>query len=329
MSAKSPTPETPSDPAAGAGTAAPGDALARFRGYFTGKLDDATVRNGIPRFTADVSYSTGNFARLREAHATLQLDSRNGTTDRHDTFQARTGWSAEDLAGKTVLECGCGAGPDTEVLLSMGARVVAVDLAGLDTARANIGPRDDCLFVQASIADLPLVEGSFDVVFCHRVLQHTPDPEVTLDHILRFVKPGGMVFVHSYARTLKQMANWKYLLRPLTRRLPPERLYRAIEAAAPALERISRALTRLPLGRHLQIVAVPFRYYGHKPEYRNMSRAKMLEYGIHDTFDALAPRYDQPLSARRMREIARTRLGDDFQVVEHGWITLLIAPAQR
>jgi len=83
------------------------------------------IRNGIPRFTPDISYSE-NFALLREKHAELQLDSRNGTTDRYDTILDRTQWPIEFFKGKTVLECGCGAGPDTEILLLLGCKVVSV-----------------------------------------------------------------------------------------------------------------------------------------------------------------------------------------------------------
>ncbi len=96
------------------------------------------ITDGIVRLISDVSYSDGNFSKLREEHSTLQLDSRNGTNDRHATMLERSGWSPEFFRNKTVLECGCGAGPDTEVLLDFGARVVAVDLA-VDVARRNIG----------------------------------------------------------------------------------------------------------------------------------------------------------------------------------------------
>ena len=39
--------------------------------------------NEILRFTPNISYSTGNFSRLREEHSKLQLDSVNGTNDRY------------------------------------------------------------------------------------------------------------------------------------------------------------------------------------------------------------------------------------------------------
>src|SRR5688572_19989096 len=143
--------------------------------FLVSKTFTIPITNGIPRFTPDLSYSSGNFSLLREKHATLQLDSVNGTTDRLKTVLSRTNWPPEFFKGKTVLECGCGAGPDTEVLVGLGAKVLAVDIAGLDIAKENV-PHPHVQFVQADIANLPLKRSAFDIVFCHRVLQHTPKP---------------------------------------------------------------------------------------------------------------------------------------------------------
>ena len=82
----------------------------------------------------------------------------------------RTRWPSEFFSGKTVLECGCGAGPDTEILLSLGCKVLAVDLAGVDVAKKNMRDVSKVQFLQASIMDLPLRKKSFDFLFCHRVL---------------------------------------------------------------------------------------------------------------------------------------------------------------
>jgi len=84
--------------------------------YFFKKKEVPYV-NGILRFTPNLSYSTGDFSKLREKHAQLQLDSVNGTDDRESTILMRTNWPREYFQGKLILECGCGAGADTEALL--------------------------------------------------------------------------------------------------------------------------------------------------------------------------------------------------------------------
>jgi SAM-dependent methyltransferase len=282
-----------------------------------------SIRNGIPRFTPDLSYSTGNFSLLREQHARLQLDSANGTTDRRDTVLLRTGWPQEFFRDKLVLECGSGAGPDTEILRGFGARVVSADLAGLDICQRNVGHVGRGCLIQADITRLPLRPRSFDIVFCHRVLQHTPNPVQTLDHILSFVRPGGVAFVHSYARTAFQMLRWKYALRPITKRMKPERLYRMIEASAPPLFWLTEQMYKVKGGRRLAFAFVPLLNYSGLPKFASMSRQALLEYAIHDTYDALSPPYDTPVSARQMRAIASRHLNGKFEVSEQSTITLL------
>jgi 2-polyprenyl-3-methyl-5-hydroxy-6-metoxy-1,4-benzoquinol methylase len=278
--------------------------------------------NGIPRFTPDISYSTGNFSKLRDEFAVLQLDSQNETQDRYKTILKRTNWPKEFFRGKTILECGTGAGPDTEVLLNLGAKVMAVDIAGLDVAKRNLGDNSNLQLVQASIDNLPLKKKSFDIVFCHRVLQHTPNPAQTLDHILQFVKDDGAVFVHSYSRTFRQMFRWKYALRPITRRMDSEKLFRLIQAYSRPAFKLTKFLNSFFLGRMFAWVFIPFLNYGYKPDFANKSDEYLLEYGIHDTFDALSPRYDRPTSVREMKNIAAKYLRQPFEVVECG-VTLL------
>jgi len=290
------------------------------------KNQNIEVINDIPRFTPNHSYSTGNFSKLREKHATLQLDSKNGTHDRERTVLERTQWPREFFKGKTILECGCGAGPDTEILRSFGARVLSVDIAGVDIARNNIGNDENVSFVQASIMDLPFKKKSFDIVWCHRVIQHTPDPKATLNHILQFVKDDGAVFVHSYARTYAQMLRWKYLLWPITKRMDPEKLYNAIKFYAPLANKFTNFMLKFPAGKYFNFFFVPF------CNYRNFYPSKgfnppldeqLLEHGIHDTFDALSPEYDEPLSATYMREMAQKHLSRPVDVAEHHTITLM------
>lgn len=281
------------------------------------------IRNGIARFTPDSSYGTGNFSRLRDRHPKLQLDSYNLTTDRFDTILARTNWPQSFFKDKTVLECGCGVGPDTEILLSLGSRVLAVDLTNLDTALSNLGQNKNLCFVQADIADLPLKQHSFDIVFCHRVLQHTPDPSHTLRHILQFVKPDGAVFVHSYAKTFFQMCTWKYALRPITTRMNSEDLYNLIESYAPSAYAITNRIAKLPKGHMINHFLFPFRNHSNHDKLRTLSDDQLIEYGIHDTFDSLSPRYDKPLSGRTIQGIAQEMLSTPFEVIEQRTITLL------
>src|SRR5690606_34845273 len=106
-----------------------------------------------------------------------QYDSENGTSLSQRRF-AETGWRPEDLKGRLVLEAGCGAGRFTRLMAEMGARLVAFDYSSaVDVSRENNIKFSDTAFLQCDIFDMPFREGAFDFVFCHGVLQHTPNPE--------------------------------------------------------------------------------------------------------------------------------------------------------
>jgi 2-polyprenyl-3-methyl-5-hydroxy-6-metoxy-1,4-benzoquinol methylase len=299
-----------------------GEQFALESDFLVSKFYTIPIKNGIPRFTPDLSYSSGNFSLLREKHATLQLDSVNGTTDRLETVLSRTNWPSEFFKGKTVLECGCGAGPDTEVLAGLGANVLAVDLAGLDIAKKNV-PHPNVQFVQADITNLPLKRRAFDIVFCHRVLQHTPKPAETVKTILALVKDDGAVFVHTYAHSFIQMLRWKYVLRPVTKKLNPEVLYALIKWYSKPAFKLTSLLNRNLLTRYLAWVCVPFLNYRHQEPFKDKSDEFLIEFGVHDTFDALGPKYDNPLPAYCIKDIASRYLRLPFEVIETPTLTLL------
>ena len=255
------------------------------------------------------------------------MDSVNKTNHRRDTILERTNWPKSFFKDKLILECGCGAGPDTEVLLSLGARVISVDIAGLDFAKKNIGPNANSQLLQASLLDLPLKENSFDIVFCHRVIQHTPNPELVLEEILKYVKPKGDVFVHSYARTLFQMLRWKYFLRPITKRMNPVLLYKLIKFYSPFLFRVTSFFRKFgKIGSAVNHFLIPFLNYRHQKVFKNKSNDWIIEYGIHDTFDALSPKYDSPISSRSFNKTSNDLLKSkkiEFELIKDRSITYL------
>src|SRR5262245_18612139 len=83
--------------------------------------DSFAIRNRVPRFVSGSKYSDAFGAQWKKYRLT-QLDSYTGTSISRDRLRCCLGeelW--QTLAGKTVLECGCGAGRFTEILLGQGA----------------------------------------------------------------------------------------------------------------------------------------------------------------------------------------------------------------
>jgi SAM-dependent methyltransferase len=263
----------------------------------------APLVDGIPRFVAaDDDYAESFGWQWHRWHSTLS-DARNqqAAANKHSLILRRTRFDTYDLAGKSILECGMGGGDDTEVLLDLPFREVhAFDLSRAVERAARYLSRERLVLSQASIFAIPYPDHAFDFVFCHRVLQHTPDPLAALRAVARKVKLGGVLFAHCYHKSFHFMSQYKYKLRPLTRRLPAPWVAAALDRAGPALHALNRRLrARGPLGRGLAHNFLPFEHlssFGEHDETALIEVEKLL------TFDALTPRYDQPLSWPTMRQ---------------------------
>jgi len=111
------------------------------------------------------------------------------------------------LAGKQVLDVGCGAGVLAEAMANRGARVTGIDMAGKALKVAQ-------LHALESGAGVDYREGtaedwaqrnpaSFDVVTCMEMLEHVPDPARSVAACAALARPGGWVFFSTINRSAK------------------------------------------------------------------------------------------------------------------------------
>jgi SAM-dependent methyltransferase len=137
------------------------------------------------------------------------------------TFRVKTGVAPSDLAGKLVLDAGCGGGRYSRLLGSRGAKVIGVDLsAAVDKARSLCDDLPDVQIIQADLLDLPLADAAFDMVYSIGVLHHTPHPRLAFSQIASKVKPGGRLAVWLYRKNTPPQEWLNTGLRTLTARLP-------------------------------------------------------------------------------------------------------------
>ncbi len=137
---------------------------------------------------------------------------------RLDYIEARAG-----LAGRRVLDVGCGGGLLAEGMARRGARVTGIDLSprALEVARLHAleaGMAVDYRQVAAEeLADTD--HDAFDLVTCLEMLEHVPDPGQVIQAIARLVRPGGDVVCSTINRNPKAFAlaivGAEYLLRLL------------------------------------------------------------------------------------------------------------------
>ncbi|HEX2494920.1 MAG TPA: bifunctional 2-polyprenyl-6-hydroxyphenol methylase/3-demethylubiquinol 3-O-methyltransferase UbiG [Steroidobacter sp.] len=111
------------------------------------------------------------------------------------------------LAGKRVLDVGCGGGLLSEAMAKRGAQVTGLDVAPLTIEVAELHAIESNLeirYVRES-AETHAVHssGAYDVVTCMEMLEHVPDPESALRALHALVRPGGHVFVSTLNRNLK------------------------------------------------------------------------------------------------------------------------------
>ena len=145
----------------------------------------------------------------------------------HEINPLRVNWIDEraSLAGKRVLDVGCGGGILSESMALRGARVTAIDKGEAPLAVARLHQLESGVEVdyrqitaEALAEELP---GQFDVVTCLEMLEHVPDPASVIQACQRLVKPGGQVFFSTINRNPKAyllaIVGAEYILKMLPR----------------------------------------------------------------------------------------------------------------
>jgi SAM-dependent methyltransferase len=212
-----------------------------------------------------------------------QLDSASGRPESREAFLEKTGWKPEDLAGKVVLDAGCGMGRFAEICADFGAEVHAVDLSlAVEAAQGNLGGRTNVHIYQADIMNLPFPDQSFDVIYSIGVLHHTPDTRTAFLKLPPLLKPGGRIAVWVYDTGLRRFVGGE-ILRLISWRLPRRWLMAASRVAIP-LYRLHRIRYVGAVTTHLLPTSLhPI------PEWRWL-----------DTFDWYSPRYQWKHNGREV-----------------------------
>src|SRR4051812_15494567 len=209
------------------------------------------------------------------------------------TFRVKTGSAPGSLAGKLVLDAGCGGGRYARLVGGHGARVIGVDLSSaVDKAASLCAGLPEVCIVQANLLDLPVADAAFDLVFSIGVLHHTPDPRRAFAQIARKVRPGGRLAVWLYRKNTPPQEWLNTALRALTARIPP----RVLEPLCAGMG----ILGSVPvLNRTLNKVA-------------NFSSHPDWTLRVCDNFDWYAPRYQSHHTVEELKSWFRAEGFDDL-----------------
>ena len=143
----------------------------------------------------------------------------------HEINPLRLEWinARVPLAGKNVIDIGCGGGILSESMARKGATVTGIDLsekalkvADLHSLEAGVAMRYELI----SAEDMAAREaGQYDVVTCMEMLEHVPDPASIVRAAAALCKPGGHLFFSTLNRNPKSylfaVIGAEYVLRML------------------------------------------------------------------------------------------------------------------
>ena len=144
-----------------------------------------------------------------EALASRWWDLESEFKPLHDINPLRTNFidGHVGLAGKTVLDVGCGGGILSEAMSQRGATVKGIDMGAAPLKVAKLHALEselDIDYQQITVEDLAEQQPeSYDVVTCLEMLEHVPDPASIIRACYKLCKPGGQVFFSTLNRNPK------------------------------------------------------------------------------------------------------------------------------
>lgn len=147
----------------------------------------------------------------------------------HQINPLRLNWISDfsdGLAGKKIVDVGCGGGILAESMARRGASVLGIDMGAAPLAVAKLHAETEQVsnleYRQVPVEQLAEEQaGQYDVVTCMEMLEHVPDPASIVKACYDLVKPGGHVFFSTINRNPKSylfaIIGAEYVLRLLPR----------------------------------------------------------------------------------------------------------------
>ncbi|MGP5231248.1 bifunctional 2-polyprenyl-6-hydroxyphenol methylase/3-demethylubiquinol 3-O-methyltransferase UbiG [Psychrobacter celer] len=194
---------------------------------------DASEVDKFNKLAGEWWSSTGAFATLHEINP-LRLNwieeniKRGYQSAQSSVDEQHTDKTAEQgLAGKKVLDVGCGGGILSESMARRGADVTGIDLGTENLKAAALHAEQSGLGHTLRYQHIPVETlakthaGQFDVVTCMEMLEHVPDPQSIVQACFELLAPGGVCVLSTINRNPKSylfaIIGAEYVLRLLDR----------------------------------------------------------------------------------------------------------------
>ncbi len=191
-----------------------GRAQPRDRSRFRHRWGD-TLEAGDPYYNPNLSTEPGEDYQLRTPAAqplpTSAPETPAGERPSEERFvpetmggliqaehEGRYRWAATVVAGREVLDAGCGVGYGAEMLAEAGAsRIVGLDVSPEAVEDAVFRAGAIGQFEVGDLERMPFAPRSFDVVVCFEAIEHVNRGELALDELRRVLRPDGLLILSS------------------------------------------------------------------------------------------------------------------------------------
>jgi SAM-dependent methyltransferase len=185
----------------------------------------------------------------------------------------------------------------------------------VEANRKNVGVRANYVVAQANLSSPPFPSAVFDVVIGLGMIQHTPSPEKTIASLYEMVKPGGLLIIDHYTRTLSSITKVAPLYRGVLKHMLAERSKRITDALVHAFFPLHWAVRKMRFMQMLLSRVSPCLVYFRT--FPQLSRQQHYEWCQLDTYDHLTDYYKHLRSSGQIRAILR-RLGAEQVTVWRG-----------
>ena len=282
-----------------------------YKPQFFFKNDFSKIKDEVYIINDEDNY-TRNFGKQWKKYRDVQIDSLNNFDISKNYLENLLFNKLTILNNKKVLEIGCGAGRFTEHIVKHANVCVSIDLSS--SIYFNVSKKSkNLLLIKSDLHNL-IIKNKFDIVICRGVLQHTPDPLISILKLYEFIDHKGEVFFDIYTMPKVGKFHPKYLIwRPLIKKIFSfDDFEKVLLKNTNFLLKIKRIIKKIFFNSNfISDLFIPV--YDYEDEL-NLSKEQYKFFSILDTLDGIYAKYDNP---KRNIDIVNFLKKNNIQIINN------------
>ena len=275
---------------------------------FSSKVKDHNNLSFFDLSNKELNYSQSFFEEYKK-YPKIQLDSFNKLNLNEQRFYNNIQCFKKDLHNKNVLEVGSGSGKFTEILIDAECNLITTDINDSILINYENNFRKKLLnkiyFIKNDLNQNIFNDSVFDFVILYGVLQNVDDQKGIIKDYVAKLKTGGKltIDVTKAGKFYTHLLNPKYFWRNFFKRINPSKTFLIVNFLIPKFIKIDTFLKKNfgTFGRFFSKIIFPFPLINYF--FLPLDDEIKLKMSILDTFDALASKYDKPLTKKELEQL--------------------------